>query len=62
MTNQRICDKCKSPIPKGKDYCKLQWVKHIGKKLEYLGIGHLCINCLPHEMDKNPYEAEKNER
>jgi len=46
MTNQKICDNCKSVIPKGADYCKLQLIKHIEKRLEYLGIGHLCLKCV----------------
>lgn len=53
MSNLRVCDKCKNTIPKGQDYCKLQWIKHIGKKQEYLGIGHLCIACLP-KVDIKP--------
>jgi len=45
MTNKRICDKCKSEIERGSDYCKLQWIKHEGKKQKYLGAGHLCRKC-----------------
>jgi hypothetical protein len=56
MTNQRICDACKLVILRGQDYCKLQWVKHNNKQVEYLGIGHLCINCLPIKIEKEKVE------
>lgn len=46
LTNQKICDKCKSIIKKGEDYCKLAWIKHEGKKQIYSGVGHICSQCL----------------
>ena len=45
MTNQKICDKCKVIILPKFDYVKLQIVKHEGKKQEYMGVGHLCLDC-----------------
>lgn len=45
MTNQRICDHCKAIIIQGSDYCKLQWIRHEGKKQIYEGKGHLCGVC-----------------
>lgn len=46
MTNQKICDKCKAVILKGSDYCKLQWIRHEGKRQIYEGAGHLCGECM----------------
>lgn len=45
MTNQRICDVCDKPIPKGQDYIKLQLIKHIDKKQVFEGVGHMCLAC-----------------
>lgn len=45
MTNQKICDKCKSIIEPKSDYIKLQKIVHKDKRLEYIGVGHLCLNC-----------------
>lgn len=46
MTNMKVCDECNNVIKAGEDYVKLQLIKHIGKKQEYSGVGHLCLECL----------------
>ena len=62
MTNQRVCDACGKIIEKGKDYCKFQWVKHEGKRLDYIGIGHCCLGCLPGKINTQHLKGGKQPR